>query len=116
MLTPPHAGHNLGLAMFRWAEADNDERIEELEREVRLLSRAMLLLSIALLIAVVAIGVLGWNDWTQATTNESLAKTQSTLVTIAADQRKVDDFQDISIGRLIGTDRFQNNVLNRRQR
>src|SRR4051812_41302232 len=108
MLTPPRAGHNLRWAMFRWAEADNEERIEELERSVRLLSRTMLVLTVALVVAVGAIAVIVWNDWTEATTNRSLVKTQSTLVTIAADQRKVDDFQDVSIGRLIGTDRFQN--------
>src|SRR4051812_43035575 len=116
MLTPPRAGHNLGRAMFRWAEADNEDRIEDLERTVQLLSRTVLLLTVALIIAVAAIGGIIWNDWTEATTNRSLAKTQSTLITIAADQRKVDESQDVSIGRLIGTDRLQNQALKRRQR
>lgn len=101
--------------MFRWAEADNEERIEDLERAVQLLSRTVLLLTVTLVMAVAAIGVIIWNDWTEATTNRSLAKTQSTLITIAADQRKVDESQDTSIGRLIGTDRFQNEVLKPRR-
>lgn len=92
------------VPMFRWADPDYEMRIARLER-------AVTVLAILLVLMIAALGVTTWNDVNQASTEESIANTQSSLVEVSAGQQKIDKAQNDAIGHLIATDRSQNGLL-----